>query len=149
MNWYLHLKTLPVFNSTERQSSLEYLHEPFRIRVKQMMDKVQAEGLPFRVFETYRSPARQRYVCAQGHSAMSLPGPHNFGLAVDIVAYVDGKWTWETKGINWKRLGEIGESFGFTWGGRWKHPYDPAHFQHIKVDSRLYASIRKGKWYPV
>lgn len=27
------------------------------------------------------------------------------------------------------RLGQIGEGLGLVWGGRWKHPHDPAHYQ--------------------
>lgn len=26
-------------------------------------------------------------------------------------------------------IGEIGESLGLVWGGRWKHPHDPSHFE--------------------
>jgi hypothetical protein len=148
MNWYQTLKTKPEFHAKGRINDMALLYPPFRKHVETLVQKIEAEHLPFRVFETFRSATRQAEVYGQGHSKMIQVGPHNFGLAVDIVAYVDGKWTWVTKGINWKRLGELGESLGLTWGGRWKHPYDPAHFQHIKVDNRLYNSIRNGKWYP-
>lgn len=28
------------------------------------------------------------------------------------------------------KVGEIGESLGLRWGGRWTHPHDPSHFEY-------------------
>jgi len=53
---------------------------------------------------------------------------HNYGLACDIVCKdKKGNWTWQSQ--NWQKLGELGEQFGFTWGGRWKGFPDSPHFQ--------------------
>jgi peptidoglycan L-alanyl-D-glutamate endopeptidase CwlK len=79
---------------------------------------------------------------------------HNYGVAVDIV--MDGspkpglQPSWQARkdanqdGMDdWLQLGEIGESFGLTWGGRWempKAPNDPPHFQYhgdLGIDSAI------------
>ena len=48
---------------------------------------------------------------------------HTSGLALDVAPVVNGKILWTIdateKANYWKRLGEIGESCGFVWGGRW------------------------------
>ena len=48
----------------------------------------------FMVFEGKRTMERQRKLVAQGYSK-TLNSYHLYGLAVDLVAYVDGKPTWE------------------------------------------------------
>jgi hypothetical protein len=29
----------------------------------------------------------------------------------------------------WKKVGAVGEQLGLRWGGRWRNPYDPGHFE--------------------
>lgn len=56
---------------------------------------------------------------------------HSFGLAVDVV-FKDAKgWTWNKTPKEWGELGEIGEMFGFSWGGQWTKFPDYPHFQVI------------------
>lgn len=51
--------------------------------------------LGFRVFETVRDPLRQAECRRLGTSkAGPWQSPHNYGLAVDFVRWVDGKWDW-------------------------------------------------------
>ena len=144
------LKTQKEWNSGDAPAiaQLDLLYPPFRIAVVQLVKICASRGWPFRVFETFRSAQRQRYVNGQGHSQMAVTGPHNFGLACDIVALVNGKWTWDAKAGPWASLGAAGEELGLVWGGRWKRPYDPAHFQCVAVDQKLYTRIREGKYYP-
>lgn len=62
---------------------------------------------------------------------------HQLGNAIDLVPYVDGKFTWADKKafqeINraaleaWKEMNIKGVAL--TWGGSWKSFYDPAHYQ--------------------
>jgi len=69
---------------------------------------------------------------------------HNFGLAFDLLPLksisetlppreVDGKRTLSNE--KWEKVGAIGKSLGFEWGGEWRinenlHPkFDSAHFQ--------------------
>jgi hypothetical protein len=130
---------------------LDMLYPPFMAAVVQLMKISHARGWPFEVFETFRSAKRQAFVCGQGFSQMTVTGPHNFGLACDIVAHIEGRdspWSWKAADAPWSKLGAAGEDLGLVWGGRWKHPFDPAHFQCVVVDQALYKRIREGKYYP-
>jgi hypothetical protein len=35
----------------------------------------------------------------------------------------------------WTSVGPFGESLGLRWGGRWKTPYDPGHFELSVTDA--------------
>lgn len=55
--------------------------------------------------------------------------------AIDLAPYAQyqlhgpDKLQWDTKDPAWKAMGEIGESLGLVWGGRWMRPHDPGHFE--------------------
>ena len=61
---------------------------------------------------------------------------HQLGNAIDLVPYIDGKFTWSNKkafeGIHkvamqvWAEMNVKGVQL--TWGGHWSF-YDPAHYQ--------------------
>jgi|SRR3990167_10165017 len=59
---------------------------------------------------------------------------HLDGNAIDIVPYKIynlygiNKLEWDTNAIIWIPIGEIGESLGLIWGGRWKKK-DMGHFE--------------------
>jgi hypothetical protein len=53
---------------------------------------------------------------------------HQYGLAVDLVPIVDSVAVWDNTQL-WKKVGLAGEKLGLRWGGRWKKPYDPGHFE--------------------
>lgn len=85
-------------SDSARQSDLGVLHPVVRDAVERVIAQLQAEQIPFQVFEAYRSPQRQRMLFAQGRTA---PGDivtkarpwssyHQFGLAVDFVLRIDG-----------------------------------------------------------
>jgi len=62
---------------------------------------------------------------------------HQLGNAIDLVPYIDGKFTWSDRKafeqINavvlkvWKEMKVRGVQL--TWGGSWETFYDPAHYQ--------------------
>ena len=90
-----------------------------------------------RVVQGYRTYEEQDKLYAQGRTA---PGSivtkarggfsnHNFGLAVDVVPFENGKLNWETK--NYPLIGTIGKSVGLEWGGDWKSIVDRPHFQNM------------------
>ena len=41
------------------------------------------------------------------------------------------KISWDTKHPTFAVIGEIGESLGLRWGGRWKKPHDPGHLEFV------------------
>lgn len=93
---------------------------------------------------TYRSNQEQDALYAQGrttagHIVTNCKGgqsAHNFTIngfpaakAFDIVPIVNGKPDWESKDPIWQQLGDIGNSVGLNWAGRWAHMREYPHFQ--------------------
>ena len=52
----------------------------------------------------------------------------SLGLAVDVVPMIDSVAQWDDARL-WKKVGTTGEQLGLRWGGRWRNPYDPGHFE--------------------
>ena len=94
--------------------------------------------------EAYRSPERQDELYAIGRDengnktgttvtdARGGESAHQYRLAIDLgIVDETGNWNWDyvidPNQPDWLRLGEIGESYGFEWGGRWG--WDHPHFQ--------------------
>lgn len=106
---------------------------------KSFLDACEAAGIPCDVIEGERTFAKQAALYQQGIDndpitpkvTNAKPGDsyHQYKLALDIVprAY-KGLKDWNPSGPLWDRIGQIGESFGLTWGGRWKNPPDKPHF---------------------
>lgn len=112
-----------VSSDTTRQQDLSVLHPVIRDQVARIQQKLDQEKLPFKVFEAFRTPERQRFLYRQGRD---MPGDrvtkaqpwgsyHQYGLAVDFVLYVNGNWSWNDKGQYakmWPRLHAIGREHG-------------------------------------
>ena len=84
-------------------------------------------GYDMALLEGYRSPERQDKLAAMGGSvtnARAFQSWHQFGLAADCAFLRNGKIVisekdpWAMRG--YELYGEVAESFGLTWGGRWK-----------------------------
>lgn len=97
-------------------------------------------GVPVKITEGWRAPARQIELYKLGRAApvpmsplwawkvvdrskvvtWALPekAPHCRAAAFDFVPLVDGKPAWERLDL-FAQLGAIGERVGFEWGGRW------------------------------
>lgn len=59
----------------------------------------------------------------------TLRSNHMSGRAVDFVPVKDGKLWWNAPKEVWEIMGEVGESCGLKWGGRWKDFPDSPHFE--------------------
>ncbi|MFC2156092.1 RHS repeat-associated core domain-containing protein [Acidobacteriota bacterium] len=109
------------------------------------------------VFETYRSFERSNQLVADGQFA--APGGrswHNYGLAVDIVFQSKkGRPTWSEQ-KDWDRLGRVGTSAGFYWGGNFTNSQgnptpDRPHFEikgtykNTREALDLYNSVGGGR----
>lgn len=79
------------------------------------------------ILEGYRSPERQNMLAALGPSVTNVAAfqsYHQFGLAADCAFMRYGKLVisekdpWAMQG--YRLYGEVAESVGLTWGGRWK-----------------------------
>lgn len=99
---------------------------------RELLRRLAAEGLVFKVTSGNRTQAEQDALYAQGRTK---PGPvvtwtrksrHIGGRAIDLTLFSGKNPVWESK--HYKRAGEIGEELGLIWGGRWKTPDQP-HFE--------------------
>ena len=60
----------------------------------------------------------------------TLESNHEGGNAFDVVPLNNGKAWWNAPMDIWQRIGEIGESVGLKWGGRWEGTKrDLPHFE--------------------
>lgn len=88
---------------TGRIATLDDLYPPFRDRLERLIEDLEQQGLPLRLFETMRSPWRQDELYARGRTApgkrctkaRAWQSAHQYGRAADMVWHVDGQWTWE------------------------------------------------------
>lgn len=83
-------------------------------------------GYEMALLEGYRSPARQDALAQMGTAvtnARAFQSWHQYGLAADCAFWRDGKLVisekdpWAMRG--YQLYGEVAESLGLTWGGRW------------------------------
>ncbi len=99
------------------------LHPVFLTSVNEVLHQMELDRIPFRVFEGYRSPARQAYLYTQGRTrpgnkvtnAQAWQSFHQYGLAVDFALFLANKWTWDASGEFadcWHHLHEVGEFYG-------------------------------------
>ena len=94
------------------------------------------KGIKVICFTLWRSPADQLIEFAAGRSR-TRTGKHPFWLAIDlaVVDDVDHDFVVDKDEIRWSNdpryeiLGIFWESIGGIWGGRWKDPKDPYHFE--------------------
>jgi hypothetical protein len=130
------------------------LAEPFRSDAEMLVQALEDEHLPMRLFETKRSIERQNYLFAKGVTrarGSSLESPHIWGLAIDVILDVKhDHWKrkkatptggWDT-GVHydgkacrvvepeivavWARYGAIATRLGFVWGGKNEGPWKSA-----------------------
>lgn len=101
-------------------------------------------GYDMAILEGYRSPERQNALAAAGPNvtnAKAFQSYHQFGLAADCAFLRDGKLVisekdpWAMRG--YRLYGEVAESVGLTWGGRWTM----MDFGHTEL--RVAGTVRK------
>ena len=116
---------------------LNRLHPKVKELAEKLLEKCKEEGLNIGISETYRTVERQDYLYEQGRTragsiityarGSSKSSYHQWGLAFDVFQNIRGK---EYDLGVLKRVGEIGESIGLEWGGRFKGFVDTPHFQY-------------------
>lgn len=104
----------------------------------------------FMVLDGRRTESEQRKLVARGVSK-TMNSYHLYGLAVDLVAYVDGKPSWEEKYYKpiaeaMKRAAEMHNIDGIDWGSDLWNGWDLPHWQITRlsgVDARKIYDVRK------
>lgn len=134
-----------------RDAEMTHLHPVCREKVRGVLESCERVGIPFRMFEGYRSPHRQQYLYEQGRTRagaiVTYAGPwssiHQYGLAADFVLYEDGEWSWDTSGSRrdwWSRLHEIGREYGLE-PLSWETP-------HLQMSGVPLSDLKAGQYPP-
>lgn len=122
-----------------RYSGLNLLYPPFRAQLLRALDEAKCAGIPFQVFETFRSRARQKHLYDKGRTTAgprvtnAKPGQsfHQYGIAADLVLWIDGRWSWSETHL-YRQAGPIFEKNGMQWLGRTSG--DLVHYQMRNMD---------------
>lgn len=123
-------------NSQNIISSLDESMKPY---ARAFLEAAGAAGLKLTLTQGYRSKEYQERLYEQGRTTPGAvvtnakPGlsKHNFGVAIDVAPLNEhGKAYWPNDEKLWEQIGQIGESVGLKWGGRWSKFKDRPHFEH-------------------
>ena len=110
-----------------------------------------SHGIDVLITSTLRDNESQNALYAQGRTA---PGKivtnakggqsyHNYGVAFDFVPLVNGKAMWDDLDL-YKKCGEIAESVGLEWAGRWQGKLrETAHCQF--TNGLHWSDLQAGK----
>lgn len=119
-----------MFKLSQRSvKNLEGVNHKLRMVVERALSLSEVD---FGITEGVRSLERQKELVAAGKS-QTMRSYHLRGNAVDVVAYVEGKVSWD-----WGLYEKIAKAFKeaakeldvkITWGGDWKTFKDGPHFQ--------------------
>ena len=112
-------------------ADVQALHPYFRDQILELIKQCKANGIELAVVESYRTHAKQHEYKSMGKKYTSSGAgrsKHQYGLAIDVVPMVDSIAVWDNVAL-WRKVGTVGEKLGLRWGGRWRKPYDPGHFE--------------------
>jgi peptidoglycan L-alanyl-D-glutamate endopeptidase CwlK len=116
--------------------NLSDLHPKVKTLCEQFIASCAKQNIDVLITSTYRDTESQNALYAQGRTA---PGKkvtnakggqsfHNWRVAFDFVPIVNGKAMWADTAL-FTKCGEIAESVGLEWAGRWKTFKELAHCQ--------------------
>lgn len=118
------------------------IYEP----VQELILALDDDAIPLKLYETCRTPWRQAALFAQGRTiagktvtrARAWESLHQFGLAVDMVFWVKGAWTWdEPEPGLWDRYHELAR----------RHGLEPLSFEkpHVQAVGAGLADLQAGR----
>ena len=127
------------------------LHPAFRNKALRTVARLNAEGIPFGLYEGMRAPWRQNHLYASGRSragrfltpVQAWESLHQYGLAADFVLALEGRWSWDDDGAHahmWDRLEAVGADEGLV-----SRPGERPHLQLADLDL---AELRAGRLPP-
>lgn len=117
------------------ENKIQTLHPAVRDKAREFISLAEKEGINLRVTSALRTWDEQAALYAQGRTSPgsivtnAKPGEsfHNYGTAFDVVPIVNGSADWDSK--EWNRIGILGKSLGFKWGGDFTSINDRPHFE--------------------
>lgn len=151
---------MPSFNPNKSSRNVDDLVMPVKALCIQHVHACKLAGIDLLITQTYRCPADQDALFAQGRTA---PGHivtraragqsiHQYRLAYDVVPLRNGKPVWgtiydEDKAL-WKQVGELGKAQGLSWAGDWPAFKELPHFQYTGGLSLAELAAGKIPVYP-
>ena len=117
------------------EEKIKTLHPQLRNKAREFLNKAERQGIMLRVTSAFRTYEQQDKLYAQGRTtsgsivtnARGGYSNHNFGTAFDVVQIINGKADYDN--ADWDKIGQIGKSIGFKWGGDWQSFIDKPHFE--------------------
>lgn len=116
---------------------LNDLHGTVSAMAKKFISRCSDKGIDVIITSTYRDAESQNALYAQGRTkpgkkvtnAKAGQSFHNWRCAFDFVPVVNGKAVWNDAAL-FTKCGEIAESVGLEWAGRWTKFKEMAHCQY-------------------
>ncbi len=113
------------------------LHPAVASKASVFLSRCKAAGIDVIITSTFRDRQAQDALYAQGRTtpgaictnAKAGESFHNYRCAFDFVPIVNGKAQWSDDAL-FQKCGEIGESVGLEWAGRWVKFKEKAHLQY-------------------
>jgi len=118
------------------EKRLQKVHPELAKRIRDLIEAFAQRGCQVEVVQGLRTIAEQNALYAQGRTK---PGPivtrarggqsnHNYGLAVDLCPFINGKPDF-TANSTFVAIGAEAVKRGLEWGGNWKKLIDKPHVQ--------------------
>jgi len=144
-------ETFPWRNVERVNRDPKMLHPAFRNKALRTVARLNAEGIPFGIYEGMRGPWRQNHLYSSGRSrpgrfltpVQAWESLHQYGLAADFVLALEGRWSWDDDSAHahmWDRLEAIGADEGLV-----SRPGERPHLQLADVEL---ADLKAGKLPP-
>lgn len=138
--------------NTASENRLAKVHPTLAAGIRSMIASLAAQGLTVEVVQGLRTFAEQDALFAQGRTkpgqvvtnAKGGQSNHNYGLAVDLCPFVNGKPQWNDN-AGFLRIGAEAAKVGLQWGGNWKKFIDKPHVQFGSLTiAQCSALFKKG-----
>jgi len=122
------------------ESVLATVDPALAVLVRQAQKFLSAQGVTMCVYQGLRTAEQQNALYAQGRTtpghvvtnARAGYSNHNYGLAVDIVPYLqgaEGALNWDASSAPFQAMVRYLKQQGLVYGGDWIHFPDDDHFQ--------------------
>lgn len=126
------------------------LHPKVAYMAKAFIDACAEQHIEILVTSTFRDAESQDALYAQGRTqpgnivthAKAGQSWHNYRCAFDFVPIVHGKAQWDDPAL-FEKCGQIAESAGLEWAGRWVSMKECCHCQY--THGLTLADLRSGK----
>lgn len=153
--------------------ALDDLTSRMRPLACELIARAAEAGIPVLIVDTVRTRAEHALNLARGASSavtskhlplalrMAVLGAgiaavdYEKSDAIDVAPYAiyqlhgPDKIQWDASDPAWQTLGRLGEAIGLRWGGRWRSPHDPGHFEWVDpTDTRLAAQLTEERARP-